>query len=79
MWKDSTARKIIPSRLPKADRRWVLRAGGAALVLALISAFIGFREGEPFITGSAKFLCFVFGAAFIVLSGLGYFVGRKLR
>lgn len=57
----------------------MLGIGAAALALALISAFVGFREGSPSVTVAAKILCLLFGVAFVVLSGLGFVAVRKPR
>jgi hypothetical protein len=77
MWKNTTVRRVL--LLPKSKRGWqlLLLLSGVSLLIALIAAVVGFRDGSPSVTGTAKLISLLAALCFLGLGGVGLYTKRR--
>lgn len=76
MWKESSTRKVLPSKL--ASRRW-LGWSGASLLAALLAALLGFLSTSSTLAGTAKLMAVLFALGFGVLLAVDLRSQKKPR
>jgi uncharacterized membrane protein YtjA (UPF0391 family) len=64
MWKDTTGRKVLP---PVVLKRGLLPWSAIPLLISIVAAGFGFRDGSPSDLGLARLIAFLFAAVFVVV------------
>jgi len=55
----------------------LLLLSAVSLVIALIAAVVGFRDGSPSVTGTAKLISLLAAVSFLGLGGAGLYTKRR--
>jgi uncharacterized membrane protein YtjA (UPF0391 family) len=75
MWKDTTGRKVL---VPADVRRWGLLPWSLLpLLVAIVAAFFGFRDGPPSVNGTARLIAVFCVVIFVILLGVGLVQKRR--
>jgi uncharacterized membrane protein YtjA (UPF0391 family) len=75
MWKDTTGRKALPP--PIARKRGLLPWSAIPLLISVVAAGLGFRDGPPSDVGLARWVAFFFAMVFLVLLVAAIFQRRR--